>query len=108
MVLRGYRLQGTDLTGITQEIKKISMSVNKIRARTYAKLLGCPDRSGCGFHLGTNVCKHELTEDEVRQILVDGRTANYISFVSKKGNKFRAAIVLDRDSKQTKFETEEW
>lgn len=68
----------------------------------------CPDRSGCGFHLGTNVCKHELTEDEVRQILVDGRTANYISFVSKKGNKFRAAIVLDRDSKQTKFETEEW
>ena len=40
MVLRGYRLQGTDLTGITQEIKKISMSVNKIRARTYAKLLG--------------------------------------------------------------------
>lgn len=68
----------------------------------------CPDRSGCGFHVGTNVCKHELTEDEVRQILVDGRTANYISFVSKKGNKFRAAIVLDRDSKQTKFETEEW
>lgn len=68
----------------------------------------CPDRSGCGFHLGTNVCNHELTEDEVRQILVDGRTANYISFVSKKGNKFRAAIVLDRDSKQTKFETEEW
>lgn len=25
MVLRGYRLQGTDLTGITQEIKKIRL-----------------------------------------------------------------------------------
>lgn len=44
----------------------------------------CPDRSGCGFHLGTNVCKHELTEDEVRQILVDGRTANYISLCRKR------------------------
>ena len=40
MVLRGYRLRGTDLACMIQEIKKISMSVNKIRARTYAKLLG--------------------------------------------------------------------
>lgn len=87
MVLRGYRLQGTDLTGITQEIKKISMSVNKIRARTYAKLLGneiafLVDKIALNVYtrdptVSIYECACSRTEEEIRVAQLQGLKTPY-------------------------------
>lgn len=59
----------------------------------------------CGFILWKNICGHKLSENEVHDLLKDGRTKVITGFKSKKGNKFSARLIM-RDFK-LKFEFEE-
>ena len=61
---------------------------------------------GCKFVIWKNSSGHDLTVEEVKQILEKGQTDEYLDFVSKKtGRPFKAKLLLDKDGQySTKFE----
>jgi DNA topoisomerase III len=56
------------------------------------------------FKLGKVLCGKELGPDLVRQLLADGRTGLIEDFVSKRGSKFAAHLVLSAKKDKAEFE----
>ncbi|MGI8435537.1 MAG: topoisomerase C-terminal repeat-containing protein, partial [Chthoniobacterales bacterium] len=56
------------------------------------------------FKLSKKLCEHEITADEVKDLLTDGRSPLIEDFVSKRGNKFAAHLVLSQKKDKADFE----
>ena len=56
------------------------------------------------FKLTKKLCEHEITPDEVKELLVEGRSHLIEDFVSKRGNKFAAHLVLSAKKDKAEFE----
>lgn len=54
------------------------------------------DGSGCHFAIGT-IAGRDLEDDEVRQLITDGKTSVLTGFLSKSKKKFDASLVLAKD-----------
>jgi len=48
--------------------------------------------------------EHEITPEEVKELLSEGRSALIEDFVSKRGNKFGAHLVLSQKKDKAEFE----
>lgn len=57
----------------------------------------------CGFSFNSEICDHKMKESDLEDLLLKGETKVYL-FVSNKGKKFKAKIVLDKTNKKTSFE----
>lgn len=59
------------------------------------KSYGCMGyKDGCTFKSGIVICKREITSDEMRALLERGTTRTLYGFISQKGKKFSAKLVL--------------
>ncbi len=56
------------------------------------------------FKLTKKLCEHEITPDEVKELLADGRSPLIEDFISKRGNKFAAHLVLSPKKDKADFE----
>ncbi len=56
------------------------------------------------FKLTKKLCEHDISLDEVQQLLTDGKTGLIEGFVSKRGNKFSAYLVLSQKQDKAEFE----
>jgi DNA topoisomerase III len=56
------------------------------------------------FKLSKKLCEHEITTDEVKELLAQGRSPLIENFVSKRGNKFSAYLVLSPKKDKAEFE----
>jgi len=56
------------------------------------------------FKLTKKLCEHEITHDEVKELLVQGRSHLIEDFISKRGNKFAAHLVLSVKKDKAEFE----
>ncbi|MBI2518328.1 MAG: DNA topoisomerase III [Opitutae bacterium] len=56
------------------------------------------------FKLSKKLCEREITVDEVKQLLDEGKSALIQGFVSKRGNKFDAYLVLSQKKDKAEFE----
>jgi DNA topoisomerase-3 len=56
------------------------------------------------FKLTKKLCEHEITADEVKELLSEGKSPLIENFVSKRGNKFSAYLVLSPKKDRAKFE----
>jgi DNA topoisomerase-3 len=56
------------------------------------------------FKLAKKLCEREITSDEVKELLSEGRSHLIENFVSKRGNKFSAYLVLSPKKDRVKFE----
>lgn len=61
------------------------------------------DQIGCDFRIGHTVAQRSLSHEEMRELLAQKRTPLLQGFVSKKGTRFSAVLVLD-DAYEVKFE----
>ncbi len=53
----------------------------------------------CEFSISKKIASRELSEEEVKKLLTDGKTDVLNGFVSKAGKKFNAALKLDEENK---------
>ncbi|MDQ2918279.1 MAG: DNA topoisomerase III, partial [Verrucomicrobiota bacterium] len=56
------------------------------------------------FKLTKKLCEHEITPEEVEELLKEGRSHLIDDFVSKRGNKFAAYLVLSAKKDKAEFE----
>ncbi len=56
------------------------------------------------FKLTKKLCEHEITTDEVQALLAQGKSPLIEDFVSKRGNKFAAYLVLSAKKDKAEFE----
>ncbi|MEY2563238.1 MAG: topoisomerase [Verrucomicrobiota bacterium] len=56
------------------------------------------------FKLTKKLCEHDITPDEVKELLVEGKSPLIENFVSKRGNKFAAYLVLSAKKDKADFE----
>ncbi len=56
------------------------------------------------FKLTKTLCEHEITADEIKALVSDGRSPLIEDFVSKRGNKFAAHLVLSPKKDKADFE----
>ena len=56
------------------------------------------------FKLSKQLCDHEITPDEVQELVAQGRSPLIDDFVSKRGNKFAAHLVLSQKKDKADFE----
>ena len=56
------------------------------------------------FRLTKKLCEHEITADEVNELVSEGKSPLIENFVSKRGNKFSAYLVLSPKKDRAKFE----
>ncbi|MDQ3198083.1 MAG: DNA topoisomerase III [Verrucomicrobiota bacterium] len=56
------------------------------------------------FKLTKTLCEHEITTEEVKELLAQGRSPLIENFVSKRGNKFSAYLVLSPKKDKAEFE----
>jgi len=56
------------------------------------------------FKLSKTLCEHEITTDEVKELLEQGKSPLIEDFVSKRGNKFAAYLVLSPKKDKAEFE----
>ncbi len=56
------------------------------------------------FKLAKKLCEREISTDEVRQLVTDGKTDLIEGFVSKRGNTFAAYLVLSQKKDKAEFE----
>ncbi|HVU18952.1 MAG TPA: DNA topoisomerase 3 [Candidatus Didemnitutus sp.] len=56
------------------------------------------------FKLSKKLCEHDITVDEAKQLVTEGRTGLIENFVSKRGNKFGAYLVLSAKKDKAEFE----
>lgn len=56
------------------------------------------------FKVSKQLCQHEITRDEVKELLAEGRSPLIEDFVSKRGNKFSAYLVLSAKKDKAEFE----
>ena len=60
----------------------------------YAKVAKCRNE-GCDFHVFREICGTLLTEDNIRDLIITGRTPVLNGLTSKAGKKFNARLVLN-------------
>lgn len=70
----------------------------------YAKVAKCRNE-GCDFHIFREVCGTLLSEENIRDLLTNGRTSVLKGLTNKAGKKFNARLVLGEDY-TTSFEFE--
>ena len=70
----------------------------------YAKVVKCRNEE-CDFHIFREVCGTLLSEENIRDLLTNGRTSVLKGLTSKAGKKFNARLVLGEDH-TTSFEFE--
>ena len=56
------------------------------------------------FKLSKKLCEHDITADEVKELVAQGRSPLIEDFVSKRGNKFAAHLVLSVKKDKADFE----
>jgi DNA topoisomerase-3 len=56
------------------------------------------------FKLSKTLCEHEITMDEVKELLAQGKSPLIENFVSKRGNKFAAYLILSPKKDKAEFE----
>jgi DNA topoisomerase-3 len=56
------------------------------------------------FKLSKTLCEHEITTGEVQELLAQGKSPLIENFVSKRGNKFAAYLVLSPKKDKAEFE----
>ncbi len=56
------------------------------------------------FKLSKTLCEHEITTDEVKELLARGKSPLIEDFVSKRGNKFAAYLILSPKKDKAEFE----
>jgi len=56
------------------------------------------------FKLSKKLCEHEITPEEVKELLAEGKSKLIENFVSKRGNKFAAHLVLSQKKDKAEFE----
>ena len=56
------------------------------------------------FKLSKTLCEHEITTDEVKELLEQGKSPLIEDFVSKRGNKFAAYLILSPKKDKAEFE----
>ena len=61
-------------------------------------------KAGCVFTLKRHLCQQEVPVEEVRRLLDAGRTELIEGFVSKRGTKFNAYLVLAKNKARAEFE----
>ena len=62
----------------------------------YAKVAKCRNE-GCDFHVFREICGTLLTEDNIRDLIITGRTPVLNGLTSKAGKKFNARLVLNEE-----------
>ncbi|MDR2675471.1 MAG: topoisomerase C-terminal repeat-containing protein [Opitutaceae bacterium] len=65
---------------------------------------GAGDAPRVLFEVKRTLCQKDLPETEIRRLLTDGRTNLLEGFVSKRGARFNASLVLSKDKKKADFE----
>jgi len=68
----------------------------------YKKVVKC-DNPACDCHVFREKAGKELTNDQLKALLTEGRTGIIKGFKSKQGNSFDAVVTLNRDTFQTEF-----
>ena len=68
----------------------------------YKKVVKC-DNPACDCHVFREKAGKELTNDQLKALLTDGRTGIIKDFKSKQGNSFDAVVTLNRETFQTEF-----
>ena len=68
----------------------------------YKKVVKC-DNPACDCHVFREKAGKELTNDQLKGLLTEGRTGIIKGFKSKQGNSFDAVVTLNRDTFQTEF-----
>lgn len=68
----------------------------------YKKVVKC-DNPACDCHVFREKAGKELTNDQLKALLTDGRTGIIKGFKSKQGNSFDAVVTLNRDTFQMEF-----
>ena len=68
----------------------------------YKKVVKC-DNPACDCHVFREKAGKELTNDQLKALLTEGRTGIIKGFKSKQGNSFDAVVTLNRDTFQTDF-----
>ncbi|KWW27051.1 MAG: DNA topoisomerase III, bacteria and conjugative plasmid, partial [bacterium P3] len=68
----------------------------------YKKVIKC-DNPACDCHVFREKAGKELTNDQLKALLTEGRTGIIKGFKSKQGNSFDAVVTLNRDTFQTEF-----
>lgn len=58
----------------------------------------------CTFSIGNKILQANIPETEQIKLITQGRTGVIHGFVSKKGNKFNASLVLNKNTKEVNFE----
>ncbi|MEP6685213.1 MAG: DNA topoisomerase 3 [Verrucomicrobiota bacterium] len=56
------------------------------------------------FKLTKKLCEHKISVEEVKELLTEGRSPLIENFVSKRGNKFAARLVLSQKKDKADFE----
>lgn len=57
------------------------------------------DNDGCDFHVFRQIASHNMTENEMKDLLIKGETRLIKGFTSKQGKKFDAKVGFDKDYK---------
>ena len=68
----------------------------------YKKVVKC-DNPACDCHVFREKAGKELTNDQLKALLTEGRTGVIKGFKSKQGNSFDAVVILNRETYQTEF-----
>ena len=68
----------------------------------YKKVVKC-DNPACDCHVFREKAGKELTNDQLKALLTDGKTGIIKGFKSKQGNSFDAVVILNRETFQTEF-----
>ena len=68
----------------------------------YKKVVKC-DNPACDCHVFREKAGKELTNDQLKALLKEGKTGVIKGFKSKQGNAFDALVILNRETYQTEF-----
>ena len=68
----------------------------------YKKVVKC-DNPACDCHVFREKAGKEMTNDQLKILLTDGKTGLIKGFKSKQGNSFDAVVTLNHDTFQTEF-----
>ena len=72
----------------------------------YKKVVKC-DNPACDCHVFREKAGKELTNDQLKALLTDGKTGIIKGFKSKQGNSFDAVVILNQETYQTEFSFQE-
>lgn len=61
----------------------------------------------CQFVIWKTIANHRITDDEIRDLLTEGKTKLIEDFKSKKGSSFSARLVMNKETKTVEFAYDE-